>query len=380
MANLLTENDKILLEKMKREALMNRERQRKFYEKNRDRVNKERRERYLLKRQSYQKVLDKSKQIESGQSTEAENDRINEIDKIIEFLKKQKISDGTMKQRINDTKRFLGKLTSCEDLLMCLKNSEKILSEIKNAKMPNGKPYSDNTKKSALQSILYLIDNYPPLKNINKRPFVEFYDLMKVNNLVRVENLQANDDETFDFNQMVKSVKKKYGEKSREFLLISFYDNLTARDDYNNLIIFDENIQKYNPEDIDKKNNNYLVISKTKTRKMTIILNKYKTSGKYKTINFVIPTKLKNLTFDFIKTNNLSHGDPLFGKKNSLSKDIKAILNGVDINVSQSINALRHSKISTEFKKISPEERIKLTKKMAHSPITQVSYLRKLEN
>lgn len=380
MANLLTENDKILLEKMKREALMNRERQRKFYEKNRDRVNKERRERYLLKRQAYQKVLDKSKQIESGQSTEAENDRINEIDKIIEFLKKQKISDGTMKQRINDTKRFLGKLTSCEDLLMCLKNSEKILSEIKNAKMPNGKPYSDNTKKSALQSILYLIDNYPPLKNINKRPFVEFYDLMKVNNLVRVENLQANDDETFDFNQMVKSVKKKYGEKSREFLLISFYDNLTARDDYNNLIIFDENIQKYNPEDIDKKNNNYLVISKTKTRKMTIILNKYKTSGKYKTINFVIPTKLKNLTFDFIKTNNLSHGDPLFGKKNSLSKDIKAILNGVDINVSQSINALRHSKISTEFKKISPEERIKLTKKMAHSPITQVSYLRKLEN
>lgn len=380
MANLLTENDKILLEKMKREALMNRERQRKFYEKNRDRVNKERRERYLLKRQSYQKVLDKSKQIESGQSTEAENDRINEIDKIIEFLKKQKISDGTMKQRINDTKRFLGKLTSCEDLLMCLKNSEKILSEIKNAKMPNGKPYSDNTKKSALQSILYLIDNYPPLKNINKRPFVEFYDLMKVNNLVRVENLQANDDETFDFNQMVKSVKKKYGEKSREFLLISFYDNLTARDDYNNLIIFDENIQKYNPEDIDKKKNNYLVISKTKTRKMTIILNKYKTSGKYKTINFVIPTKLKNLTFDFIKTNNLSHGDPLFGKKNSLSKDIKAILNGVDINVSQSINALRHSKISTEFKKISPEERIKLTKKMAHSPITQVSYLRKLEN
>lgn len=373
---LLTEDEKNLLKKMEHEALGNRERQRKFYLKHKDRVNQERRESYHLKRQSYKKVIEKSKQIQESE----QNDERDEVEKIIEFLKSQKLSEGTLKQRINDTKRFLGKLTTCEDILNCLKNPQKILEEIKDSKMPNGKEYSDNTKKSALQSILYLIDNYTPLKNIDKTPYVEFYDLMKVNNLVRVENLQTNDKETFDFNKMVKAVKKKYGEKSREYLLISFYDNLTARDDYNNLIIFDENIEKYNPKDIETQKNNFIVISKTKTKKMTIILNKYKTSKKYKEIQFVMPMKLKNLTSDFIEKNNLKHGDPLFGKKNSLSKDIKAILNGVDINVSQSINALRHAKISTEFKKISPEERLKLTKKMAHSPITQVSYLRKLEN
>jgi hypothetical protein len=355
-----------ILEQVARTRELNRLRQERFYKRHKEVIKVQRREQYKVKREKIKeaKALNDKIQEEKG-----------EYQRIKEFIEKQDLSQGTKKQRLLDTKRFLEKLTSCDKLIDCLQDPTKIINEIKNAKMENGKAYSDNTLKSGIQTILYLIDNYPPLKNnVDKKPFIEFYELMKVKNIQRVEELQADEEQTFDFDEMLNKVKDKYGNESREYLLMSLYNEYTVRDNYAQLLIFDKTVDEKIPDD-----KNILIMDKDKFQ---IILNDYKTKNRYGVLNFKLSKKLSNLFFNYINKNKLKHGDYVFGKSKSLVKMVKDILKGVDIDVKQSINALRHSKISTEFKKkdISSDERMTLYKRMGHSPITQVSYLRKLKD
>ena len=54
----------------------------------------------------------------------------------------------------------------------------KIIDLVNNSKMRNGEPYAENTKKSAFQSILFVIDN---LKlNIDKKPYLEQFEIKKI--------------------------------------------------------------------------------------------------------------------------------------------------------------------------------------------------------
>jgi hypothetical protein len=365
-------------EKLAHQDRLNRLRQRKFYEIHGDRVRKER----MIKYHENKKRKEQTPEPEPTPEPIPEPEK-NEIDKITDFLNKQDLTAGTRKTRIDDTKRFLWKLTTCTELIECLKNPEKILNELKTAKKTNGTDYSDNTLKIGIQTILYLIDNYPPLRVITKDTkdkYLEFYEIMKVKNQMKVENEKEND-EVFNFDVMLRKVKKRYKENSVEYLLMLLYNEFTVRDNFSKLIIKDLSVDD-DPET--KKRNIFIYDSQNEDLINPVIeINDYKTVSKYGTLKFELKkkTKLRFLILDYIEKKRLKHGDGVFGKSASLNKMVSRILSSVGIDTKNGINALRQSKITTEFnkKKISAKERLELSKRMGHSPITQVNYLRNLK-
>ena len=360
-------------EKLAHQDRLNRLRQRRFYEKNGDRVRADR-----MKKYHENKKKQTPKEPEPIQDPEK-----TEIDKITDFLNKQDLTAGTRKTRIDDTKRFLGKLTSCTELIECLQDPDKILNELKQAKKSNGTTYSDNTLKIGIQTILYLIDNYPPLKIITKDikdKYLEFYEVMKVKNQMKVEN-EKDTDEVFNFDDMLRKVKKKYKENSVEYLLMLLYHEFTVRDNFSKLIIKDLSV---NDDPETTKRNIFIYDSENEDLINPVIeISNYKTVSKYGTLKFELKkkTKLRYLILDYIEKKRLKHGDGIFGKSASLNKMVVKILSSVGINTKNGINALRQSKITTEFnkKKITAKERLELSKRMGHSPVTQVNYLRNLK-
>jgi hypothetical protein len=364
-------------EKLAHQDRLNRLRQRRFYEKNGDRVRAER----MVK---YHENKKRQKQTPKEPEPEPEPDpEKTEIDKITDFLNKQDLTAGTRKTRIDDTKRFLGKLTSCTELIECLQDPDKILNELKQAKKTNGTNYSDNTLKIGIQTILYLIDNYPPLKVITKETknkYLEFYEVMKVKNQMKVEG-EKDTDEVFNFDDMLRKVKKKYKENSVEYLLMLLYHEFTVRDNFSKLIIKDLSV---NDDPETTKRNIFIYDSENEDLINPVIeISNYKTVSKYGTLKFELKkkTKLRYLILDYIEKKRLKHGDGIFGKSASLNKMVVKILSSVGINTKNGINALRQSKITTEFnkKKITAKERLELSKRMGHSPVTQVNYLRNLK-
>ena len=360
-------------QKLAHQDNLNRLRQRRFYEKNGDRVRAERMVKYHE---------NKKKQTPEPEPTPEPETEKTEIDKITDFLNKQDLTAGTRKTRIDDTKRFLGKLTSCTELIECLQDPEKILKELKQAKKSNGTTYSDNTLKIGIQTILYLIDNYPPLKIITKDikdKYLEFYEVMKVKNQMKVEN-EKDTDEVFNFDDMLRKVKKKYKENSVEYLLMSLYNDFTVRDNFSKLIIKDLSV---NDDPETTKRNIFIYDSQNEDLINPVIeISNYKTVSKYGTLKFELKkkTKLRYLILDYIEKKRLKHGDGIFGKSASLNKMVVKILSSIGVDTKNGINALRQSKITTEFnkKKISAKERLELSKRMGHSPVTQVNYLRNL--
>ena len=364
-------------QKLAHQDNLNRLRQRRFYEKNGDRVRKERMVKYHENKKRREQT---PKDPEPEPEPESEK---TEIDKITDFLNKQDLTAGTRKTRIDDTKRFLGKLTSCTELIECLKDPEEILKELKQAKKSNGTNYSDNTLKIGIQTILYLIDNYPPLKIITKDikdKYLEFYEVMKVKNQMKVEN-EKDTDEVFNFDDMLRKVKKKYKENSVEYLLMLLYHEFTVRDNFSKLIIKDLSV---NDDPETTKRNIFIYDSQNEDLINPVIeISNYKTVSKYGTLKFELKkkTKLRYLILDYIEKKRLKHGNGIFGKSASLNKMVSKILSSVGINTKNGINALRQSKITTEFnkKKITAKERLELSKRMGHSPVTQVNYLRNLK-
>lgn len=362
-------------QKLAHQDNLNRLRQRRFYEKNGDRVRAER----MVK---YHENKKKQTPKEPEPEPESESEK-TEIDKITDFLNKQDLTAGTRKTRIDDTKRFLGKLTTCTELIECLQDPDKILTELKQAKKGNGTNYSDNTLKIGIQTILYLIDTYPPLKVITKDTkdkYLEFYEVMKVKNQMRVEG-EKDTDEVFNFDDMLRKVKKKYKENSVEYLLMLLYNEFTVRDNFSRLIIKDLSV---NDDPETTKRNLFIYDSENEDLINPVIeISNYKTVSKYGTLKFELKkkTKLRYLILDYIDKKRLKHGDGIFGKSASLNKMVVKILSSIGVDTKNGINALRQSKITTEFnkKKISAKERLELSKRMGHSPVTQVNYLRNLK-
>jgi hypothetical protein len=263
---------------------------------------------------------------------------------------------GTEKKYLEDIQRTM-KMTGCTDLAVCLTHPIAIIKLVNESKKKNGEPYSDNTKKSVFQSILFVIDNLK-LK-IDKKPYLEQFELYKIKSADQNEQKIQNE-EVPSWKEYLKKSRAKFGMTSKEYLLARFYDELTVRDDFG-LIITDEILD----------NNNYLLVRATY---IEIVINTYKTDKKYGQIRYKLKKSLENLTREYIAEKKLKIGDLIFGAPKLTSLVSKM---NDDLGYHGGVNFFRHMTITEELEKATPEQRVKLAEAMKHSPVVQKAYLRK---
>ncbi len=81
---------------------------------------------------------------------------------------------------------------------------------------------------------------------------------------------------------------------------------------------------------------------------------------------------------DWINENKLSHGDLLFQNKNL--SDVVSVMNKA-VGANSGIKYLRHAKISEVLSRqvMSDEDKIMFSRRMAHSPMTSLSYVRSIK-
>ena len=101
----------------------------------------------------------------------------------------------TEKKYTDDIKRAMN-MTGCQNLNECLKHPKKIIDLVNSSKKRNGTDYSENTKKSVFQSILFVIDN---LKlSIDKKPYTEQFEIKKIISAEQNEDKMNEEVPTFE--------------------------------------------------------------------------------------------------------------------------------------------------------------------------------------
>ena len=262
--------------------------------------------------------------------------------KIIESGSKQ----GTAEKYINAMKLLL-QLIGTD---MPLNNPEEVIAKINTSLKRDGKPYSNSTKEGLLQLILVYLKLYGGIDVDQKYNDAWLtYKIREPKPEKPVEN----------FTTYLQKIKTQYGVDSKEFLLASYYNELTLRDDFGLKIV-----------DTDSEGN-YLLVS---PEKIEIVINTYKTD-RYGTIRHKMTKPLEKLTRAYMTKNNLKIGDLLFGADKLSSFIVKM---NRDAGFDGGINYLRHSKISTVFPDMTPEQKVALSKVMKHSPVVQKKYVRKM--
>jgi len=288
---------------------------------------------------------------------------------------KESITSDSSKRFYENTLKTLEDILDCTDFNKCLKNAKTVIYKIESAhqKKDPTKLYSINTKKGLYQAILKLVDTLGIKISKNARDaYVNKFELTAVTSHEQTKANIANI-ENIDFNEYIKKVKDKFGEISKEFLVVSLYELSGFRDNLQLLIIPKETEMSKKVTDV-----NYIVVPQTKTSNLKIILNSYKTSGKYGQDIITIPRDLSKLIRSYIDNNELSYSDYLFGKA-KLSGFIKKFNDKMGLNIS--INKLRQMRVSNVLNNNpSDEQRLKLSKEMKHKPITSENYKRKTKN
>jgi hypothetical protein len=273
------------------------------------------------------------------------------------------MKDQNLKTYVNSIKQLM-RITECTDLIDCLKDSDKIINLIENGKKKNGSgAYANNSKIGLYQVIVYIIDAFK--LDINKEPYNKQRLLLKIKDETRVEENQQKLVPTWE--EALDKVKSKYGPISKEYVIMSLYKRIPARDDFQLLIT-----DKLNGYDT---NINYLVLRYGKPSK--VILHHFKTADKYSKASFVLSPELSQLINDYRIKNNIYVNQYLFGNKSQtgfVSKTLKDVGYGDrEIYNQTGISFLRKTTVSNTPID-TPEQRLELANTMAHSTNTQKKY------
>jgi len=249
-----------------------------------------------------------------------------------------------------------------------IKSATKVINLIKNAVYgKDSKPYSVNSKKAFLQSILRTITQLSlpiPKKEINAYKLA--FETLKLDSM-DVNTEKAETHIVLSFKEYLQKVREHFEENSKQFVMASLYNEVTVRDDFHLKLV--SSLKGAN-KDLSEQ---YLIVPKVGV--LTVIINQYKTIKKYGQIKQSLSVPLSKLVRQYITENELEFGDYLFGHSVHNS-DFVSKMNKV-IGAPGSISEFRHMK-SSEFN-LSNEERVLLADKMKHSPMTNLKYIRTLQ-
>ena len=421
MSQQLTEIEKKSLEKYEKKKHNDRERQKKYYQKNKELIKEKQKLRNKEAKVTLNNALSKlaievvpdvpvvpdvevsvpeppiqtpsirqSKKNKKGkpstitvtQSPTVTANPLFTYEKLTEMIKNDpKINDKkkTKADYIDHMKKIFD-FGGCVDMISCLSNGnyKNVISKLWEAKNPkNQQLYSVNSRKAYFQSFLKILDNYlkPHIQDayfkiVKKAVDKEFQKLKTMSMIEKKEKQKTVKHIRFD--TYLEKIKEEFGTDSKHYLLGKLYEVFTCRDDYGGMIIIDNKNQN-------NQESNYLLKEKNK---YTIILNSYKTSVDGDPTIFHLKLKnndLKLLIDAWILKNKLKSGNYFIGKS-SLSKYISNM--NQKIGVKGAINTLRQMRISQTLSdsNISIDERDDLSNSMMHSVVTQLLYQHQMEN
>jgi len=277
------------------------------------------------------------------------------------------MKDQNLKTYINSIKQLM-RITGCEDLVDCLKDSDKIINLIENGKKKNGSAgYATNSKIGLYQVIVYIIDAFK--LDINKEPYNKQRLLHKIEDETRVENNKEKLVPTWE--ELLTKTKTKYGPDSKEYVMIRLYQRVPSRDDFKLLIT--DKLDGYDTKI------NYLVLRYGKPSK--VILHQFKTADKYGKSSFVLSAELSQLVNDYRFKHKINLNNYLFGtmpQTGFISKTLKDLGYGDQSVYNQTgISFLRKMSASNTPTE-TPEQKLDLANKMGHSTNTQKHYKSKI--
>jgi hypothetical protein len=327
----------------------NKERQKRFYEKNKTLIlHKKKVERDLVK------VINTPK-------PEIIIPKEFSLAQIIDVFTANINTENTRKKYINDIKRvfLLAKLQTFVGSMEEFNSIKKAVSESK---------YSLSTQRGSIQSILVFID----LSKIVIDPKVKaryalLLDVAKAKtDDQQIERINNPENTVIPYDEYLKLILDKFGVYSKQYLLAKLYDECCVRDNFSKLMIVT------GISITDDKKDNYLLCE---GGDYTIILNDYKTKSKYETQTYKLSTELNSLISVYILQNKLT-GFLFPQKSKSLSSYIIAMNKQVGVN--GGINTIRKMKVTTFLNRedIDAEDRLIQSRKMCHSENTQKKYKR----
>ena len=274
--------------------------------------------------------------------------------------------------------------TGCPDLGTCLKQFDAIKRAIDEAhQIQAGKTdlhYSLNSKKNFIQTILFVISNlYIPLKKDLIKKYEDLYEQLKIESAEQQkEREQSEEHAVLPYNVYLEKIKAEFPADSKQVLVAEMYNDFMCRDNFKNLkiLIHDKTDEQLKEEGTD----NYLVVSRTKNARVKIILTDYKTNKRYGVIRDTFNAHVSKLIRDYMEHNGIKPGDYLFNGK--LSSFVGTMNRKIGIEKGQqAINYIRHSKKTEIFQNpnLTPEEKLKASQAFQHSPVTSLSYIRKVK-
>lgn len=349
-------------EKYQHQLLLNRERQRKHYEKNKSKI--------LEKKKTQREA--KCNECETANESEVIPANANILQKFKAKMEVSKIerSEVSIRKHAERLKDFM-KITDCAELEKCLKSPKKIIDSLNNAESNRGKVYAVNSKKSYMESVLVAINELelkiPPATVKKYQIYRDSMDITSRND----SSVKKTTEPVERFDTYLKNVEKYFGESSKQYLLSRVYDEAPLRDDFHRLIIISTEREASDPK------TNYIQIPRSGNAK--VIIQEYKTSKKYNTIKILLTPKLTDLIRKYMKAENITYGDGLFGMAKSLS-DFASKMNK-SLGYKGGVTLFRQMKISTELDKggiFDAKLRRDLSDKMGHAIVTQLSYIRNL--
>lgn len=172
------------------------------------------------------------------------------------------------------------------------------------------------------------------------------------------------------YSDFLENVKGLYGEDSQQYIICSLYQELTARDDFGQLLVtptYKRSISTYN----------YIVVRPH--HPVEVILNQYKTCKKYGEMKVTLTTAISRKIKKYINQNSIQYGDYLF-PQSRLSGVVSAILQRCGL--TGGISTLRRMIVSEHYNSPdnSEDDHDELARRMCHHPLTAVSlYLRSNE-
>ena len=279
------------------------------------------------------------------------------------------MKNSTAKTRTEDFKRLLEITGNPTNIVKILTKPKETIELINNSLLKNKtKLYSNNTLKNQYQIILTLIDVLGREKL--KKEHAIFKEQFEIRKLDSIENnIQKKAEKDFDGNTFatyLATVKETFGELSKMYVIARLYYELPVRDDFMLKIVS-------NKHPTSKENG---VIYMPKKGKAIIHIYQYKTDSKYGNIEKTISLDLTKLIRNYIKDNDLSVGDYLFG-----DKKLTGFVSGYNkrIGFAGGITNFREMKIAELFAdpEISAMKRVKMAEEMKHGVNTQLWYIGK---
>lgn len=233
-------------------------------------------------------------------------ERITEFNPMNEATRRKKLSCVKILFNIYPTRSIVSSLNDFDGMKHRLENAH----QVKNPELK----YSPETMKVICQSILWIIANLnlPILKDVFKK-YEHLVMVLKQKSIEhKIEHKKDVINAVLPYKEYLEDIRTIFGNDSTQYLIASLYNEITARDDFGGLVIV-SSLSKASDA-----STNYLVISPSKNA--TIILNNYKTCGHYGRMVFPLSNGLTKLLRNYIIKNDLStHLFPL-NSKNGLTK------------------------------------------------------------